>query len=139
MSNKPTTLQHLKSTAMRSNALAAEVAQAAADAIEELGGQKADLGVWHTITLPVENWTANADEETLAAGYAFSCEATVSGVTAQDSAESVLHASSISAAKTATLCPTTDVLDGKIRYYAVAKPAAAITMQVRPIIGAPAS
>lgn len=139
MSNKPTTLQHLKLTAMRSNALAAEVAQATADAIEEMGAQKADLGAWHTVTLPVADWTANTDEESLNAGYAFCCEAALSGVTAKDSAESILHAGSIAAARAATLCPTTDVLDGKIRYYAAAKPAAAIILQVRPIIGAPAS
>lgn len=139
MSNKPTTLQHLKSTAMRSNTLAAEVAQAAADAIEELGGQKADLGAWHTVTLPVANWAANTDEETLAAGYAFCCEAALAGIAAKDSAESILHAGSIAAARAATLCPTTDVLDGKIRYYAVTQPGAAIILQVRPIVGAPAS
>lgn len=139
MSNKPTTLQHLKSTAMRSNILAAEVAQATADAIEELGGQKADLGAWHTVTLPAASWAANTDEETLAAGYAFCCEAALAGIAAKDSAESVLHAGSIAAARAATLCPTTDVLDGKIRYYAVTQPGAAIILQVRPIVGAPAS
>lgn len=124
---------------MRSNALAAEVAQAAADAIEELGAAKADLGEWHTVTLPVASWAANTDEESLGAGYAFCCEASLAGVTANDSAESLLSMGSIAAARQATMSPTCDVLDGKIRYYAVAKPAAAIILQVRPIIGGPAS
>ena len=139
MSNNPTTLQHLKSTAMRSSALSAEVAQAAADAIEEVAEAKAEKATWQTVTLPVSSWTANGDADSLAAGYDFCCEVALSGVTAADSAESILSFASLDDARNAGISPTAEVLNGKIRYYAVEKPNAEIIMQVRPIISAPAS
>lgn len=133
MSNKPTTLEHLRATALRSEALAADVAAAAAAAIEELAG------AWHTITLPVDDWVDNTDTESLAAGYAFCCDAPLAGVTSKDSAESLLSFASMAEARASSMSPSSEVLDGKIRYYAVTKPATAIIMQVRPILGGASS
>lgn len=139
MSNKSTTLEHLRAASIRSKTLASEVAQAAADAIEEVAMAKADKAAWQTVTLPESSWIANEDADSLAAGYDYCCEAALTGVAATDSAESVLTFASLAEARAASLSPTTDVLDGKIRYYAVTKPTAAIIMQVRPIYGGSAS
>jgi hypothetical protein len=126
LSNKLTTIEQLRAAAERSAALSGQIAGMVVDAFGH---------DWLTVTLSAASWQTNSDKDSSAAGYGYYCEAAVSNLTENDSAESILSIDSLSAAKAANLCPTTDILAGKIRYYAAVKPTAAITMQVRPIYG----
>lgn len=135
-------IKAIRATAEQSGSAVAALAESTAASLKEIDSLfdgKQGKAAFQTVTLPVNDWIANEDAESLAAGYAFCCDAVVAGVTAKDSAESILSYASMTAARAASMSPTSEVLGGKIRYYAVAKPAAAIILQVRPIIGGAAS
>lgn len=83
------------------------------------------------ISVPVSAWKANTDSASVAAGYAYYADATVSGLTASDVTETVLDMGSISAAKVAGMAPVAVSMAGKIRFFAVEKPGSAISAVVR--------
>lgn len=139
MSDVLITLAQIRTAFIQAVALIGSIARATADALEEMAAAKADKAEWRTITVAAASWAANTDAESKAKGFAYMCEAGFEGVTASDSAECVLAYESMDAVKDCGLGGTIDVLDGKIRFYAVQQPAAAITIQVRPIYGVPIS
>lgn len=131
MSDKLTTIEHLRSTAQKSKDLIAQVASTAADALEEMEGAKADRPEFLTLSIPATGWAATQEESISAAGYAFSYDAAVEGATAADSAETIISPSSMQTAVNCGLCPTSTVVDGAVRYYAVTAPTASLSVQVR--------
>lgn len=137
---KMSALDHLKKVALRceasSGAKIAELAETVTAAIEELAGQKADKAAKVPITIPVTAWKANADAATKAAGFAFYADAAVAGLTAQDSADTVLDFPSLEPAKVCGMATTATPMAAAVRYYAVEKPTTALTAQVRVIQGA---
>ena len=83
-----------------------------------------------SITIATSAWKSNADATTKNAGFLYYADAAVSGITAEDYAETILDISSLDAAINSGLAPVTDISAGSIRYYAVAIPAAALSAQV---------
>lgn len=135
-------IKAIRATAEQSGSAVAALAESTAASLEEIDGlfdEKQDKADFQSVTLPVDNWVDNTDTESLAAGYAFCCDALLAGVTSKDGAESLLSFASMAEARASSMSPSSEVLDGKIRYYAVTKPAAAIIMQVRPILGGASS
>ncbi len=105
------------------------------EALGALDSGKQEKSGFQTVAIPKTAWVANTDTETSAAGYAYICNASVAGATAQDGAEAVISVSSMEVAATAGVCATCDVLNGIVRFYAVSVPTAEITVQVRIIKG----
>lgn len=131
MSDKLTTIEHLRDTAQSAKDLIAQVASSAADALEEMDGVKADLPEFLPLSILPTGWAATQDAGISAAGYAFSYDAAVEGATAADSAETIIAPGSLQNAVECGLCPTSTVVDGAIRYYAVTAPTEALSVQVR--------
>ena len=131
MSDKLTTIEHLRNTAQKSKDLIAQVAATAADALEEMDGAKADLPEFLKLSIPATGWAETQEESISAAGYAFAYDAAVEGATAADSAETIIDPGSMQTAVECGLCPTLAVVDGAVRYYAVTAPTQALSMQVR--------
>ncbi len=110
-----------------------DFAQKADARLDNLETGKADKPEMLNITIPASNWTENQDEATSAAGYAFSCDVAVEGATSADSADTIIAPGSMQAAVACGLCPTSTVVDGAVRYYAVSAPTQALSVQVRMI------
>ena len=141
MSTKKTTsFDHLRALALRSAAFStekvAELLQTVTDALEEMDGNKADKADGVTVSIPVSAWKANSDSATKAAGFDYYADAAVSGLLATDSADTILAIPSLSVASAAGMATTAVPSAGKVRYYAVNKPTAALSATVRVIQGA---
>lgn len=135
MGNSLTTIKHLRAALEKVKALIGDVAAAAADALTELEQVKMDKPVFFTATLTAAGWTASTGEA--GTGYGYSYTLTAAGATAADGAECILTPQSQSTAARCGMCPTAEVLEGAIRFYAQSLPAEDMTMQVRLIPGAP--
>lgn len=134
--NKATTVEQMRILAQMTTGAAAEVAGAAAEAIEELAGAKSDKSTFQTVVLAAAGWTENPDTETASAGYGYRYALPAPGALAADSAECIIAPASVSDASAYGLCPSTDVVDGYIYLYAASAPEAGITIQARLIPGA---
>lgn len=130
MANKMTVFDQLKTSMARAKGWTsnqvADVAQAAAAAVEEMGQTKADKAVTGTVTIPAAGWEKLAGDV-----YVRSYDIPVSGVTAQDRADLVLAPASISIAATCGLCPTVETVAGGLRLLAGAAPGADMTAEYR--------
>lgn len=131
MSGKLTNMEHLRSAALRSAGYTADVAAAAAAAIEEVAEAKANKASFVSLTLLPSGWSENTDADTLAAGYNVACSVDVAGATAADSAECILHPAEGGRAFACGMNPSVDVTEGKITFYAVEAPTENITVQAR--------
>lgn len=136
MSEKLTSLDHLRDASLRAVGLAGKIAQAAADAISEVAGIKADKAEFVSLTLLSSGWVDNSDPETLAAGYNYAYTAEMDGATAADSAECIIPTAYGATATACGMDPTIDVIAGNIVFRAMEAPTANITVQARLIQGA---
>ncbi len=116
---------HLKSLALKVKAEIAEVANAAADALEELEAQKPDKAQEVSATIPATGWSADTN------AYPQYYDFTAAGVTAADDVRVFLDPASVSAAVACGLCPTVETQDGKLRFRALQVPASAISVKYR--------
>lgn len=124
-SDKMTTLAQLQSAALMGLQAAGAVAQAAAEAIEEvLDVVKADKAEATAITIPATGWNKGTD-----AAYPYYCDIVVEGITANDRAEITIAPGSLDKAKACGLCPTNETLAGKIRVHSIYIPEAAIAAE----------
>lgn len=119
------TLNHLKSLALKAKAEIAEVAVAAADALEELEAQKPDKSQEVSATIPASGWSTDTN------AYPKYFDLTADGVTAADEVRVNLVPASVSVAVACGLCPTCETLAGKIRFRALQAPASAISVKYR--------
>ena len=110
---------HLKSLALKVKAEIAEVANAAADALEELEAQKPDKAQEVSATIPVTGWSADTN------AYPNYYDLTAAGVTEHDEAR--VNPDPASAA----VMVACEMLDGKIRFRALQVPASAISVRYR--------
>ena len=108
-----------------------DFAEKADSRLDKLETGKADKPEVLEIAIPASGWAENQDEAISAAGYAFSYDAAVEGATAADSAETIISPASMQTAVECGLCPTSAVVDGAVRYYAVTAPTQALSVQVR--------
>lgn len=125
-SDKITTLTQMQEAAVRGLQAAGAVAQAAAEAIEEvLDVVKADKAEATAIAIPTTGWSEEADSES----YPYYYDIVVAGITANDRAEITIAPGSLDTAKACGLCPTNETLAGKIRVRATSVPEAEIAAE----------
>lgn len=133
MANKLTVFDQLKTSMARAkgwaNDQAAQVAQAAAEAMEELDGVKADKSEGVAVTIPTTGWVQDSG------AYPWYYDIAADGVTAKDRADLVLAPASIAAAVACGMCPATETLAGKIRVRAVKTPEAEMRGEYRVMKG----
>lgn len=134
MSDKLTTLAQLRVASKKSADLAAAVAGAAAEAIEETNGLKADKATFVGFTIPITGWKTDS----AVAGYPNYIDISVSGLTADDCVAVNVAPSSSAVAKAAGFAPT-ESLAGVLRLRASSVPCAAITAQYHIIEAATAA
>lgn len=136
ISGKITTLTQMEMTAARGLQAAGEVAQAAAEAIEEvLDVVKADKAENITATILATGWALeeadDADEEAEdeTSNYPYYYDIAVEGVTAKDRAEVTVLPTSVEIATACGLCPTNETLAGIIRIRSVSVPSGDIVAE----------
>lgn len=119
-SEKVTTLSQLQTAAARSLQASGEVAQAAADAIEEaLDTLKQNKPQATAIIIPITGWNYSARLTC----YKYYYDIDIEGITANDRAEVTVAPESVEAAVACGLCPTNETLDGVLRLRANSIPA----------------
>lgn len=128
-------IKHLRMAMEKAKTMIANVAKAAADAIDEMDRIKMDKPVFFTADLISTDWTENAGEAS--AGYPYVYNLMAAGATAADGAECILDLESQQTAFECGMSSTVIVQDGKIVFYAKSAPSKNIAIQVRIIQSAP--
>lgn len=113
-------VKHLQAAASRSQNEITALAGLVVGAIE-------DLVLQASITVSTSAWSANSDVTTLAAGYSYKADVSVTGLLESANVSIALTAPSLSAAYDAGVCPTVLVSNGSIRFYSVSVPASDLT------------
>lgn len=134
MSEKLTTLSQLRAVSQKSKDRAAQVADAAADALDEMDGVKADKTEFVSFSIPATGWKTDSSVP----GYTNYIDIEISGLTAADYvAVDVAPASSV-VARAANFVAT-ESRAGILRLRAASVPTAAISAQYHIITAATAA
>ena len=134
MSNALTTLDQLRSAASQSSNATAKVASAAAAALEELHGLKADRATFVSFSIPVTGWKSDSSVP----GYTKYIDIKVDGLTAADSVGVDVDPSSSAVARAANFVAT-ESRAGILRLRAASVPTATISAQYHIITAATAA
>ena len=134
MSEKLTTLSQLRAVSQKSKDRAAQVADAAAAALDEMDGVKADKTEFVSFSIPATGWKTDSSVP----GYTNYIDVAISGLTAADYvAVDVAPASSV-VARAANFVAT-ESRAGILRLRAASVPTAAISAQYHIITAATAA
>lgn len=134
MSEKLTTLSQLRAVSQKSKDRAAQVADAAAAALDEMDGVKADKTEFVSFSIPATGWKTDSSVP----GYTNYIDIAISGLTAADYvAVDVAPASSV-VARAANFVAT-ESRAGILRLRAASVPTAAISAQYNIITAATAA
>lgn len=134
MSEKLTTLSQLREVSQKSKDRAAQVADAAAAALDEMDGVKADKTEFVSFSIPATGWKTDSSVP----GYTNYIDIAISGLTAADYvAVDVAPASSV-VARAANFVAT-ESRAGILRLRAASVPTAAISAQYHIITAATAA
>lgn len=134
MSEKLTTLSQLRAVSQKSKDRAAQVADAAAAALDEMDGVKADKTEFVSFSIPATGWKTNSSVP----GYTNYIDIAISGLTAADYvAVDVAPASSV-VARAANFVAT-ESRAGILRLRAASVPTATISAQYHIITAATAA
>lgn len=134
MSEKLTTLSQLRAVSQKSKDRAAQVADAAAAALDEMDGVKADKTEFVSFSIPATGWKTDSSVP----GYTNYIDIAISGLTAADYvAVDVAPASSV-VARAANFVAT-EIRAGILRLRAASVPTAAISAQYHIITAATAA
>ena len=134
MSEKLTTLSQLRAVSQKSKDRAAQVADAAAAALDEMDGVKADKTEFVSFSIPATGWKTDSSVP----GYTNYIDIAISGLTAADYvAVDVAPASSV-VARAANFVAT-ESRAGILRLHAASVPTAAISAQYHIITAATAA
>lgn len=134
MSEKLTTLSQLRAVSQKSKDRAAQVADAAAAALDEMDGVKADKTEFVSFSIPATGWKTDSSVP----GYTNYIDIVISGLTAADYvAVDVAPASSV-VARAANFVAT-ESRAGILRLRAASVPTAAISAQYHIITAATAA
>lgn len=134
MSEKLTTLSQLRAVSQKSKDRAAQVADAAAAALEEMHELKADRSTFVRFSIPITGWATDSS----VTGYPTYIDIKVDGLTAADSVGVDVDPSSSAIARAADFT-STESLDGILRLRAASVPTAAISAQYHIITAAAAA
>lgn len=134
MSEKLTTLSQLRAVSQKSKDRAAQVADAAAAALDEMDGVKADKTEFVSFSIPATGWKTDSSVP----GYMNYIDIAISGLTAADYV-AVDVAPASSAVARATNFVATESRAGILRLRAASVPTAAISAQYHIITAATAA
>ena len=133
MSEKLTTLSQLRAVSQKSKDRAAQVADAAAAALDEMDGVKADKTEFVSFSIPATGWKTDSSVP----GYTNYIDIAISGLTAADYVADVAPASS--AVARAANFVATESRAGILRLRAASVPTATIAAQYHIITAATAA
>ena len=133
MSEKLTTLSQLRAVSQKSKDRAAQVADAAAAALDEMDGVKADKTEFVSFSIPATGWKTDSSVP----GYTNYIDIAISGLTAADYVADV--APSSSAVARAANFVATESRAGILRLRAASVPTATISAQYHIITAATAA
>ena len=134
MSEKLTTLSQLRAVSQKSKDRAAQVADAAAAALDEMDGVKADKTEFVSFSIPATGWKTDSSVP----GYTNYIDIAISGLTAADYVAVDVAPSSSAVARAANLVAT-ESRAGILRLRAASVPTAAISAQYHIITAATAA
>lgn len=134
MSEKLTTLSQLRAVSQKSKDRAAQVADAAAAALDEMDGVKADKTEFVSFSIPATGWKTDSSVP----GYTNYIDIAISGLTAADYV-AVDVAPASSAVARAANSVATESRAGILRLRAASVPTAAISAQYHIITAATAA
>ena len=133
MSEKLTTLSQLRAVSQKSKDRAAQVADTAAAALDEMDGVKADKTEFVSFSIPATGWKTDSSVP----GYTNYIDIAISGLTAADYVADVAPASS--AVARAANFVATESRAGILRLRAASVPTATISAQYHIITAATAA
>lgn len=131
MSEKLTTLSQLRAVSQKSKDRAAQVADAAAAALDEMDGVKADKTEFVSFSIPATGWKTDSSVP----GYTNYIDIAISGLTAADYVAVDVAPASSSVARAANFVAT-ESRAGILRLRAASVPTAAISAQYHIITAA---
>ena len=134
MSEKLTTLSQLRAVSQKSKDRAAQVADAAAAALDEMDGVKADKTEFVSFSIPATGWKTDSSVP----GYTNYIDIAISGLTAADYVAVDVVPASSAVARAANFVAT-ESRDGILRLRAASVPTAAISAQYHIITAATAA
>lgn len=121
---KLTTFEQLKAALVKIQNGVAEVADAAADALEELDDAKADKVSFGTLTIPASGWNTDS----AVPGFTKYIDISVAGITSNDCIAVTVHPYYSDIARAAEFTAT-ETLAGKLRLRCKKVPSAAMSAQ----------
>lgn len=119
------TKNHLKSLALKAKTEISEVANAAAEAIEEVEGLKPDKAQEVSVTIPTTGWSTDTN------AYPKYYDLTADGVTPLDEVRVNPDPATAHNMTACGFCPTCETMDGKIRFRSTLVPTADILVRYR--------
>ena len=134
MSEKLTTLSQLRAVSQKSKDRAAQVADAAAAALDEMDGVKADKTEFVSFSIPATGWKTDSSVP----GYTNYIDIAISGLTAADYVAVDVAPSSSAVARAANFVAT-ESCAGILRLRAASVPTATISAQYHIITAATAA
>lgn len=134
MSEKLTTLSQLRAVSQKSKDRAAQVADAAAAALDEMDGVKADKTEFVSFSIPATGWKTDSSVP----GYTNYIDIAISGLTAADYVAVDVVPASSAVARAANFVAT-EIRAGILRLRAASVPTAAISAQYHIITAATAA
>lgn len=134
MSEKLTTLSQLRAVSQKSKDRAAQVADAAAAALDEMDGVKADKTEFVSFSIPATGWKTDSSVP----GYTNYIDIAISGLTAADYVAVDVVPASSAGARAANFVAT-ESRAGILRLRAASVPTAAISAQYHIITAATAA
>lgn len=134
MSEKLTTLSQLRAVSQKSKDRAAQVADAAAAALDEMDGVKADKTEFVSFSIPATGWKTDSSVP----GYTNYIDIAISGLTAADYVAVDVAPASSAVARAANLVAT-ESRAGILRLRAASVPTATISAQYHIITAATAA
>lgn len=134
MSEKLTTLSQLRAVSQKSKDRAAQVADAAAAALDEMDGVKADKTEFVSFSIPATGWKTDSSVP----GYTNYIDIAISGLTAADYVAVDVVPASSAVARAANFVAT-ESCAGILRLRAASVPTAAISAQYHIITAATAA
>lgn len=134
MSEKLTTLSQLRAVSQKSKDRAAQVADAAAAALDEMDGVKADKTEFVSFSIPATGWKTDSSVP----GYTNYIDIAISGLTAADYVAVDVAPASSAAARAANFVAT-ESRAGILRLRAASVPTATISAQYHIITAATAA
>lgn len=134
MSEKLTTLSQLRAVSQKSKDRAAQVADTAAAALDEMDGVKADKTEFVSFSIPATGWKTDSSVP----GYTNYIDIAISGLTAADYVAVDVDPSSSAVARAADFT-STESMAGVLRLRAASVPSAAISAQYHIIEAASAA